>query len=179
VFPPRMIQDALEFAQFIDFVRTIGARSYLEIGSKFGGTLFRIGMAMPEGSRCISIDLPRARETASWRSMHGVQRWLEGQHRSCGFIWMDSTSHKAVQQAQQRAPFDLVFIDANHDYSFITRDFANYAPMASKAVAIHDIKLITSGVPMFWDEIKHEHKHREIVNSQSTGEAMGIGIILL
>jgi hypothetical protein len=39
--------------------------------------------------------------------------------------------------------------------------------------------LTTSGVPMFWDEIKHEHKHREIVNSQSTGEAMGIGIILL
>jgi len=179
MFPPQMSQDDVEFAEFLDFVREIDARSYLEIGSKFGGTLFRVAMAMPEGSRCVSIDLPRHRDAPSWRSMHGVRRWLEGARRSCSLIWMDSTHPKAVRRAQQQAPFDLVFIDANHDYSFITRDFANYSPMASKAVAIHDIKLTTSGVPMFWDEIKHEHKHREIVNSQSTGEAMGIGIILL
>jgi hypothetical protein len=41
-----------------------GVRSYLEIGSKFGGSLWRVANSLPPGSRIVSVDLPNG--TKAW-----------------------------------------------------------------------------------------------------------------
>src|SRR4030095_14222985 len=67
-----ILQDKIELQQLADFVKEQGFRSYLEIGSKFGGSLWKIANAMPAGSRVVSIDLP-------WvdGSFKDSQPWLE------------------------------------------------------------------------------------------------------
>jgi len=180
MFPPRMLQHEAEFAAFIDVIHELDVQSYLEIGSKFGGSLWRIGMAMPKGSACVFIDLPRREGASSYYSMHGVIRRLSGEGRSCTAIWGDSTSLGVIAQARQKGPYDLVFIDCNHTYDFVRRDWVNYRPMASKAIAFHDVALQSSGVPRLWDEIRADGRYRyHEIKLDPAGTENGIGIVFL
>jgi hypothetical protein len=43
-----------------------GVRSYLEIGAKFGGSLWRAAQALPKGSRIVAVDLPNG--TKAWNA---------------------------------------------------------------------------------------------------------------
>lgn len=178
MFPPQMLQYEPEFSAFLDVVRELDVRSYLEIGSKFGGTLWRVGMAMPKGSRCVFVDLERSSETASWKSTNGVMRRLTSEGRSCKAIWGDSTSEHTIRSARALGPYDAVFIDANHFYNYVSKDWENYSPMATKFVAFHDIRNKKCEVPRFWGELRERHEHREITLDPA-GRFNGIGIIML
>lgn len=173
-----MIQRDSEFEVFLGILRDLDVRSYLEVGCKFGGTFYRIGMAMPAGSKCVSVDLPRQPESGTYRSMHGVIRWLNSHERPCHAIWGDSISAKVISEARKHGPYDAVFIDADHSYRYVSRDWNNYGPMATKAVAFHDIAWRKSGVPRLWNEIKQDKRYIEIMHGRED-EAAGIGIILL
>jgi len=50
-----MLQNHEELAQFIALLKKENVRSYLEIGSKFGGSLWRIGCALQVKSRLVSV----------------------------------------------------------------------------------------------------------------------------
>src|SRR4051812_31166096 len=52
------VQDHRELEAFVQFVRDENIRSYLEIGSKYGGSLWRVARAMPTKSRIVAVDLP-------------------------------------------------------------------------------------------------------------------------
>ena len=53
-----VLQNRQELDEFRRLIIAEGVRSYLEIGSKFGGSLWWIATSMPRGSRVVSIDLP-------------------------------------------------------------------------------------------------------------------------
>lgn len=178
MFPPPMLQYEPEFNAFLDLIREMDVRSYLEVGCKFGGTFWRVGKAMPRKSLCVSIDLPRTTETTSWRSMNAVLRRLDTEGKKVHAIWGDSTSLKTIEQAQNFAPFDAVFIDCNHSLRYVTSDWRNYGPMARKFVAFHDIAHVACDVPTFWADLKGQHPHREIKLDPS-GTHNGIGVILI
>ena len=52
----------------------------------------------------------------------------------------DSTSEYAVDFAKQRGPFDLIHIDANHSYDYVSQDFKNYSEFLSEngVIVLHD-----------------------------------------
>src|SRR4051812_35305801 len=54
-----MSQVESEIAGLIDVLRDENVRSFLEIGSRFGGSLWRIANALPVGSRIVSCDSSR------------------------------------------------------------------------------------------------------------------------
>lgn len=56
-----------------------------------------------------------------------------------------------------RGEYDLVIIDASHDYESASRDYANYAPMG-RIVMLHDIAGLRDceGVEKFWNEIAYK-----------------------
>ena len=61
--------EILQVPEEIDGLKDVlvreGVLSFLEIGSKFGGSLWKIGSALPVGSRIVSVDLPQG--TKAWK----------------------------------------------------------------------------------------------------------------
>jgi predicted O-methyltransferase YrrM len=71
---------------------------------------------------------------------------------------------------------DFLFIDGDHSYEGVKRDFEMYGPLVkpSGLIAFHDI-VLGSDVRKFWDEVKVGRGYREIRDDH--GHALGIGLI--
>jgi Cephalosporin hydroxylase len=187
--PPKMLQHEQEFAEFLTVIRDLGVTSYLEIGAKFGGSLYRVGQVLPKGSFMMAVDLPAG--TQHWSeseiSLRAVAAELNKQGRQCSLIFGDSTDPKIINQVNSLGgKFDFVLIDANHTLTYVRRDFFNYGPLAKKAIAFHDIswrrppewKGTPIHVPQFWDETKDQYRYQEI-RHDPTGRDNGFGILFV
>ena len=75
---------------------------------------------------------------------------------------------------------DLLFIDGNHNYQAVKRDWELYSPITSCMVAIHDI--LWSGVKQFWAELC-ERKYRVIEfkcpQRENRNKDDGLGVVLI
>ena len=74
---------------------------------------------------------------------------------------------------------DFLFIDADHSYEGVKKDFEMYSLLVRKGgiIAFHDI--IPSGYPKvykFWNEVKYEYL--EIIKDRNQN-CYGIGIIFI
>jgi len=179
-----LLQDHREFAEFLKLIRAERIESYLEIGSKNGGSLWRIATSLPRGSRVVSVDLPHG-DTSFKQTQANLEACVDELCRrkyDARLIIGDSTNPAVIERAQELAPFDLVFIDGNHTEPFVRKDWANYGPMA-RMVAFHDISHVnqphkTKKLPIdamkVWNEIKGDYRHVEIRHS---GPFNGIGVL--
>jgi cephalosporin hydroxylase len=189
MMPPPMLQDDQEFAEFMQLIAELNVRSYLEVGAKFGGTLYRIGMSLPPGSPCVAVDMPSGTKVwpESERSLKSVASELTKSNHPCTIMWGDSTDPRVVQNVRELwDSYDLILIDANHTIDYVTKDFANYRRLARKAIAFHDISWKRGPdstktpihVPQVWEQIKGDFRHREIRHDPSKVNN-GIGVLLL
>jgi predicted O-methyltransferase YrrM len=181
-----MAQDETEITEFAALLAAEGVTSYLEIGSKFGGSLWRVANALPKGSRIVAVDMPGG--TKAWdqtrRSLKGCVHRLIELGYDARIIWGDSTDPRIIEQVQAHAPFDACLIDANHTLPYVTKDFANYGAMA-KIVAFHDLawsrgpdyKGTPIHVPEFWASIKDDYERTEEIIRCPTGKNNGIGVL--
>lgn len=167
------LQNLSELSWFITILQTENVRSYLEIGSKFGGSLWRIANALPTGSRIVSVDLPHGDKSfkESQKPLEECVAKLKEKFYDAHLFLGDSTDQKLIDKVRALGPFDACFIDANHTEPFVRKDWANYGPMC-KIVAFHDIGFNRPGgmpagkkpieVPKVWNEIKKNFQHKEI-----------------
>jgi hypothetical protein len=129
-----MAQDETEITEFAALLAAEGVTSYLEIGSKFGGSLWRVANALPKGSRIVAVDMPGG--TKAWdqtrRSLKGCVHRLIELGYDARIIWGDSTDPRIIEQVQAHAPFDACLIDANHTLPYVTKDFANYGAISGR-----------------------------------------------
>lgn len=145
-------------------------KSYLEIGSKFGGSLWAVAQALPPGSTLVSVDLPWGDRSTEPVLTEVCSRIAEMGH-IVHLIIGDSTDRTVIADVKNYAPFDACLIDANHTASYVRSDWDNYGPMC-RIVAFHDIgwkpRPAPSSkrpieVPEVWNEIKHFGiKYKEI-----------------
>jgi predicted O-methyltransferase YrrM len=160
---------------------------FLEVGSRYGGSLWRIAKALPKGSIITSCDsgggMGGNKEGAMESLVECIAKLREdGYHTH--LIVGDSQKEDTIKAVLKHAPFDAAFIDADHEYRGVMRDWQNYGPHA-RIVAFHDIgwkkppdykqaKLVE--VPQFWAEVKQKRRHQEFID-YSTGRTMGIGVL--
>lgn len=161
----RALQDPGELALFVALLQSEGVKSYLEIGSRFGGSLWRIANALPHGSLVVSVDLPKPDAADSLRQCAEVLR-AKGyrMHLHLG----DSADDGISSAVSALGPFDCCFIDGNHAEHYVRQDWETYGSMA-RIVAFHDIAWLprpTKKTPLevakVWNEIKSDYRHEEI-----------------
>lgn len=157
-----------------------GVQSFLEIGSKYGGSLWQISRVLPKGARIVSVDLA---SPATVASLTHCLRTLRGEGFDVHHFAADSTDPQVISAVTALAPFDLVFIDADHTLAGVTADWENYGPLG-KMVAFHDIAWrrapewdgLRLEVPLLWNVIKDSYRHSEY-KMEPKAKSNGIGVL--
>jgi predicted O-methyltransferase YrrM len=179
-----------EFEELLKIYKDLQPTRILEIGSLTGRALRHFMHYAQEGATVISLDLPvrdfcgpgdfRVEEqehnyTVEW------PKWAKENKIKLYLIKGMSQNAKSLEQVKNITPeLDFVFIDGNHMYEYVKRDYEMYSPLVRKEgiVAFHDIGLNEEGgVYRLWNDLKEKYKHIEILHSDK--KEKGIGVLYL
>lgn len=83
----------------------------------------------------------------------------------------DKKTLEALKALLNEMPINLLFIDGDHTYGGVKKDYEMYAPLVENIIALHDISSPKHGVWMFWDELNKENNgtKRTVQIGQATG----------
>lgn len=162
-----------ELKKLLEWAST--ATSVLEVGSRRGETLTDLAHAMA-GKRIVSIDWPN-KENLGDASLgdelaRSVKNLIE-EGFDAYLIIGDSHHPDTLSRVTALGPYDFIFIDGDHSYKGVKKDYEFYGPLG-KQIVFHDIIEPTKGrnkgleVWKFWKEIKGE----EFIGKDSL---MGLG----
>lgn len=158
-----------------------------EIGTRDGGNSFLFMHAIPSLRHYLGMDL-QVRNRAKLRYLV-----REGLHAD----FMDADSHDSLTVAKVERwlsgrRFDFLFIDGDHRYEGVRRDFLDYRRFVRPhgLIVFHDIshgnvlaeedrgvQPWAGGVPRFWNEIRGQYDHAEFVEDRHQ-HGFGIGVIV-
>jgi cephalosporin hydroxylase len=179
-------QVPFELAEFAKLILAQQPKVIVEIGTSRGGTLFTLCRLAPPTSAIISIDMPGAGFGEAYTSQHvDLFNLFPSREQTLHVITADShqleTRERVISLLSGRE-IDLLFIDGDHSYEGVKTDFQMFSPLVAESgsIVLHDIaestKFPECRVKAFWDEVKCEFRHREIVADQKQGWA-GIGVL--
>jgi len=179
-----------EISELLKIVDETKPKVILEIGTANGGTLFLFSRVASKDATIISIDLPGGKFGG------GYPKWREFLYKSFALPGqkmhlLRADSHKKETLEQVKAilncgEVDFLFIDGDHTYEGVKRDFEMYSPLVKQGgiIAFHDIvpgpNEAVGGVPQFWEEIRDRDRYngKEIVEDWDQG-GYGIGLLSL
>jgi hypothetical protein len=150
-----MEQDPREFEWLKQ--KVAGAASILEIGCRYGDSLAALAAVAKPGALIRAIDhgMPsgecpyptkdQLRETIRILREHGYD---------AAAMFADSHDPETLDWARQWAPYDFVYVDADHRYEGVKQDWEWYGPLARR-IGFHDIAFVADGmgVHQLWKEI--------------------------
>lgn len=176
----RPLQIPSEIEKLTVRVEEIKPRSMVEIGTANGGSLYFFSRYFKTCRQIISINLPLRYSELKDKFFRlydetKVFHFLRGPSYSFEII-------NGVSNILNGSKVDFLFIDGDHSYDGVKKDFYEYKNFVSNngIIAFHDIsnRHPSIGVGKFWNEIKHTYCSEEIIDSinQVWG---GVGIIVL
>ncbi|WP_414530442.1 class I SAM-dependent methyltransferase [Nodularia chucula] len=174
-----------EILALIDFLNINAPSSYLEIGLSTGGTHFLIRYLCPSIKNSIGIDIDIQNThiidtLTQTSSFHYLQGRSDSQEtlKSLGILLKPNT-------------LDILFIDGDHSFEGVKRDFEYYSRFVRDGgfIVFHDIVADhnqrwgkptdkwSGGVPDFFREISKKYLSHEFVEDQNQ-DGYGIGVII-
>ena len=176
--PVQVFQHEAEFVSLLELYCERKPKRVLEVGSYHGGTLYHWLQNAEPGTGIVSLDTYTAAD-----NRHLYKDWIP-RGVELEVVAGDSHDPEIVQRISGFAPFDWIFIDADHYYPAVRADWDNFRPMCSPGavVAFHDI--LTSEfhpeieVERLWHEIQEDYETREIIEDRGAAWG-GIGVVFI
>jgi len=175
-----------EIMGLLKLLQNIKPKVVLEIGTARGGTLFLFTRVVQPDTTLISIDLlggPFGGGYPTWRiplyesfalPCQKIQLIRRDSH--------DPVTLGAIKNILDGRKVDFLFIDGDHSYEGVKRDFEMYSGLVGKGgiIAFHDIchhpPETGCEVNRFWVEVNKKYRYLELVKDWEQGWA-GIGVI--
>jgi predicted O-methyltransferase YrrM len=180
--PLAPLQIRSELLSLAKEVARLRPRNAMEIGSYLGGTLFLFCRLAHPDARILSVDMYRgnfggARKLIYYSFVSKAQKLhvIHGDSHS-------ATTQSRIVRKLGPAMLDFLFIDGDHSYEGVKRDFEMYSPLVRPGgmIAFHDIVAhppeAQCHVKDFWDEVKQRYRHKEVIESPRQSWA-GIGLL--
>jgi predicted O-methyltransferase YrrM len=184
------IQISYEIVKLLELVAELKPKVILEIGTAGGGTLFLFTRVADSEALIISIDLPAVFGLLG----EGYPMWKIPLYKSFSkekqkIFLIQGDSHsietlRKIKEILRDDKIDFLFIDGDHSYEGVKKDFEMYSPLVRKGgiIAFHDIvprrQETRCEVDKFWNEIKYNYRYIEIVRDWAQKRA-GIGVLYI
>ena len=184
----RPIQIKEEILELLKILQKRKSASILEIGTLNGGTLFLFTRVAREDALIISIDLPNGPFGGGY-SPDRIPLYKSFALEQQQLYLIRGNSHEQstlmkVKEILNDNQLDFLFIDGDHTYEGVKKDFEMYSPLVREGglIALHDIVYHPHApqcrVSDFWHEIRRKYKTKEIISSPDQTWA-GIGLVFL
>jgi predicted O-methyltransferase YrrM len=181
-------QKRTEILNLLKLVQQLRPRALLEIGAANGGTLFLLTRAAEPNARILSLDF--AISPVKQAIFPTFAR--PGQQVNC--MRGDSHSADTLQRVKEwlgGKQLDFLFIDGDHSYEGVRRDYEMYGPLVATGglIAFHDIVAdfktrygtptlaYTGEVPQFWAQLKTKTTVAGEIIQHPNQDGCGIGYL--
>ena len=182
-FGPHQIK--AEILALIEFAKSHNLQSVCEIGTADGGTNFLLSQAIPSVKLMIGVDL-------FVKNKFKLSRFSKSS-QEIKFVDGSSYDHNTVNKVKQilgDRQLDLLFIDGDHNYEGVKKDFFKYRHLVREGgiIVFHDVVpdyftrhgvktgRWVGGVPTFWNEVKSIYPHWAFIENADQ-DGLGIGVI--
>jgi predicted O-methyltransferase YrrM len=179
------MQNKDEFIELLKIFKELNPKYILEIGTANGGSLFCFCKLAQDDATIISIDLPEGPLGGGYPEWR-IPIYQAFAKENQNLFLLKKDSHKdetllEVKKILEGNQLDFLFIDGDHSYEGVKKDFELYSTLVRKGglIVFHDIvnndpTRVDIEVPKFWSEIKNKYKFKEIIKDKIN---FGIGIL--
>lgn len=175
-----------EITALAKIVEELNPGIVVEVGSARGGTLFIFSRLAAKNATIATIDIPEGYPEKSypkWRE--ALFERFASRTQTIHLLWKDSQTPAtvaALTKILEGRKIDFLFIDGDHSYAGVKKDYELYSPLVRKGgiIAFHDIAVhppaTGSEVHLFWAEVKQGKRFKELIENPGQGWA-GIGVV--
>jgi cephalosporin hydroxylase len=184
------MQSPTEILGLLNLLCERDLRVILEIGTCKGGTLYLWLQLLKDidGGTAISVDLPGGKFGGGYHP--GYLKLFESfcQHGQRLICFRGNSQDPGIRLSVEKEVsgrcVDFLFIDGDHTYEGVRKDFESYGPLVRPGglIAFHDIcpRDAATGIEVsrFWDEVKTRYDH-EVFISEGGHRRIGIGVLFV
>lgn len=161
------VQEYVEFEYIFNLIKD--CKSYLEVGTAEGKSLYVFSHALDANADITFIDLGEA------HTKEPRDKLIEKlKPRNIKQIFGNSNDYSVQQQVQNKS-FEVVFIDAGHEYYNVMNDAKAYGHLATKYLLFHDVTL--PPVEAAFEEYVQNHCQGKTVYRIINSATYGYGVV--
>jgi len=182
------IQVKSEILELLQILKELKPKYVLEIGTANGGSLYLLSRVSSDDACIISVDVPAGEFGGGYSKLRiPLYKAFCMKKQRIYLVRRDSHDQSTFEKIKKilgKNMLDLLFIDGDHSYEGIKKDFELYSPLVKngRIIVFHDIVPHPPSwkceVDRFWKEIKTQYYSKEIIENKRQKWA-GIGLIRL